>query len=81
MNDTVKKRYPKIAQFEIWGAPKSATNFSFFISIKLLPQLSYYILTDSLFKLLCRASKGFLKAFKAFIKPFEAPQRSVKIKI
>ena len=27
------------------------------------------------------ASKGFMKALKAFIKPFEAPQRSVKIKI
>ena len=27
------------------------------------------------------ASKGFMKAFKAFIKPFEAPQRSAKIKI
>ena len=26
-------------------------------------------------------SKGFMKAFKAFIKPFDAPQRSVKIKI
>ena len=26
------------------------------------------------------ASKGFMKALKAFIKPFEAPQRSVKIK-
>ena len=25
--------------------------------------------------------KGFMKAYKAFIKPFEAPQRSVKIKI
>ena len=31
-----------------------------------------------LFSLLCDASKGFMKAF---IKPFEAPQRSVKIKI
>ena len=31
--------------------------------------------------LLCGASKGFIKAFKGFIKPFEAPQRSVKIKI
>ena len=31
--------------------------------------------------LLCGASKGFMKAFKAFIKPFEASQRSVKIKI
>ena len=33
------------------------------------------------FTLLCGASKGFMKAFKAFIKPFEAPQKSVKIKI
>ena len=31
--------------------------------------------------LLCGPSKGFIKAFKAFIKLFEAPQRSVKIKI
>ena len=31
-----------------------------------------------IFKLLCGASKGFMKAL---IKPFEAPQRSVKIKI
>ena len=34
-----------------------------------------------IFTLLCGASKSFLKAFKALIKPFEAPQRSVKIKI
>ena len=27
------------------------------------------------------AQKGFMKAFKAFIKPFEAPQRIVKRKI
>ena len=35
------------------------------------------------FTLLCGASKGFMKAFKGFktIKPFEAPQRGVKIKI
>ena len=33
-----------------------------------------------IFTLLCGASKGFMKAFKAFIKPFEAPQ-SVKTKI
>ena len=31
--------------------------------------------------LLCGASKGFMKAFQAFIKPFEAPKRSTKIKI
>ena len=34
-----------------------------------------------IFTLLCGASKGFMKAFKASIKPFEAVQRSVKIKI
>ena len=27
------------------------------------------------------ASKGFKKAFKAFIKHFEAPQKNVKIKV
>ena len=38
-----------------------------------------------IFTLVCDASKSsskrFMKACKAFIKPFEAPQRSVKIKI
>ena len=33
------------------------------------------------FTLLCGASKGFMKAFKAFINHFESPQRSVKMKI
>ena len=33
------------------------------------------------FTLPCGASNSFLKAFNAFIKLFEAPQRSVKIKI
>ena len=32
-------------------------------------------------QLLCGASKGFMKTFRAFIKPFEASLRSVKIKI
>ena len=31
--------------------------------------------------LLCGVSKGFMKVLQAFIKPFEASQRSVKIKI
>ena len=34
-----------------------------------------------IFVLLCGASNGFMKALKAFIKPFEAPQRSVEKKI
>ena len=37
---------------------------------------SIFILT-----LLCGASKAFTKSLKAFMKPFEAPQRSAKIKI
>ena len=40
-------------------------------------KLSY----NFIFKLLCEASKGFMKALKTLIKPFEAPQRSVKIKL
>ena len=34
-----------------------------------------------IFALIFSASEGFMKALKAFIKPFEAPQRSAKIKI
>ena len=34
-----------------------------------------------IFTLLCGVSKDFMKALNAFAKPFEAPQRSVKIKI
>ena len=33
-----------------------------------------------MFTLLCGASKSLMKALKTFIKPFEAPERSVKIK-
>ena len=40
--------------------------------------LNYLILS---FTFLCSASNGFKKTFKAFIQPFEAPQRSVKIRI
>ena len=34
-----------------------------------------------IFTIFCGSSKGFMKDSKAFIKPFEAPQRSVNIKI
>ena len=44
-----------------------------FIEIKI--KLNFYFHTF----LWC--PEGFMKAFKAFIKPFKAPQRSVKIKI
>ena len=33
-----------------------------------------------IFTLICGASKVFMKVLRAFIKPFEAPQKSVKIK-
>ena len=33
-----------------------------------------------IFTLLCGTTKGFMKAFKVFIKPFKATQRCVKIK-
>ena len=34
-----------------------------------------------IFTLFCGASKGFMKVLKAFIKPFEVPKRSGKIKV
>ena len=34
-----------------------------------------------IFKLLCVATKGFMKTFKAFIKPFQTSQRSATINI
>ena len=34
-----------------------------------------------IFTFFCGASKSFMKAFKAFVKLSEAPQRSVKIKV
>ena len=48
-----------------------------------MPLLFLYPLKISenlIFTLRYGASKYFMKAFKAFVKPFEAPQRSVKIK-
>ena len=44
------------------------------------PYISESCIQIKIFTLLCGASKGFMKTFKAFIKPFEAPQRIVKIK-
>ena len=44
-----------------------------FVKIKI--NLSFYFYTS------CGVSKDFMKALKAFINPFEAPQRSVKLKI
>ena len=51
---------------------KIQLNFYFHISLWCLKRF---------FEGLCGASKGFIKALKAFIKSFEAPQRSAKINI
>ena len=58
----------------IWSYPLT---YRAFLKVVLKWKLSEIVI----FTLLCGASKSFLKAFKALIKPFEAPQRSVKIKI
>ena len=38
-------------------------------------------LLQNIFALLSGTSEGFMKALKAFIKPIDVPQRSLKIKI
>ena len=45
--------------------------------IKVKINLNFYFIVT----FLCGASKGFMKAYKAIMNPFEAPQRNVKIKI
>ena len=48
------------------------------LSIRIFHQVKYLF---SHFFVLCSVSKGNIKALKAFINPFEAPQKSVTIKI
>ena len=54
--------------------------FFFLISVP-MPDEEKKSISIFIFVLLCGASKCFMKVFKVFIKPFEAPQRGVKIKI
>ena len=56
------------------------TNGSFLTLPVPIPEEEKQLAKIIIFTLLCGASKGFMKALKAFIKPFEAPQRSMKIK-
>ena len=53
--------------------PSYSVHFRKFIKIKI--NLNFYLHS------LCDASKSFMKAYKAFRKPFEALQRSAKIEI
>ena len=46
-----------------------------------IPEEEKKLIQIFILTLLCDASKGFIKTLKAFIKPFEAPQRRAKIKI
>ena len=68
-----------------YGFQKQANSFNFlnpsrlvyFLKVVLEKKLSEIFI----FSLLSGVSKGFMKVFKAFLKPFEARQRSVKIKM
>ena len=51
------------------------------ITYRPIPDEEKKVIYIFIFTLLYGASKGFMNAFKAFIKPFVAPQESVKIKI
>ena len=42
-----------------------------------IPGIERKLTQNFIFMLLCCASKDFMKALKAFIEPFEAPQRCV----
>ena len=55
-------------------------NFQKEFYIRVFSNLRHYF-KFFIFTLLFSASKGFIKALKGFIKRFEAPQRSVNIKI
>ena len=69
-----------ISKIESWKS-RRVTVLKFYSFPPLLFQKVVLKQKNNVFTLLCGASKGFMKAFKAFIKPFEAPQRNVKIKI
>ena len=57
------------------------TNRKFISTLPVQIPIPYDEKIKVFFTLLCGASKGLMKTFKAFIKPFEALQGSMKIKI
>ena len=57
------------------------TNFTVNVPCISESRTEIQIKLNFIFTLLCGTLKSFMKAFKAFIKPFKAPQRGVKIKI
>ena len=62
--------------------PLNNINFSQILTLPVpIPDNERKLTKISIFTPLLYASKGLMKALEAFIKPFEGPQRGVKIKI
>ena len=66
------------ASLEPLGHRRNAASLTLSVPI---PDEEKELTLNFIFTLLCGASKGFMKALKAFIKPFKVAQRSVKVKI
>ena len=65
----------------IAGVPwPTLTYFLFLIFPVPIPEAERKLIQVFIFTLLCGDSKGFMKALKALIKSFKAPQRNVKMK-
>ena len=62
------------------GSRKKPSVMALTLSV-LIPDKERKLTSIFIFTLLCGASEGFMKVLKTFIKPFEAPQRSLKIKV
>ena len=58
--------------------PRSGKCFSLIFPVP-IPDGERKLMWIFIFTLLCGVAKGFMKALKAFVKHFEAPQGSVKI--
>ena len=85
MKTTFIKFYPpKLSQhFQLIIISKIIIKFNNFVSNLSRPdigqkeKINFYFKKTFIFTVLCGASKALMKALKVFIKPYEAPQRSV----
>ena len=63
------------------GVPWPTLTYFLFLTFPVpIPEAERKLIQVFIFTLLCGDSKGFMKALKAFIKSFKAPQRNVKMK-
>ena len=76
MNELIMHNFPKWSVFKNVCEKRLTLTLPVPIPIEEKKLTSIFIFTH-----FCGAVEGFLKTFKAFIKPFTVPQRSVKIKI